>query len=120
MTHPLTDLINQIMDTLPPYVRGRDRKFHFEPDGTLIYEREEGDWEPPRLADGFQADQDNPWCQRPLWSPCAGRLYTAVRFPNCGCIGVIARCNEPKAMFTQRVMPETCKHCSFQEKSHAL
>lgn len=114
------NLVNQVLDTLPPYKKERDRQFHFEPDGTLVYEREEGAWEPPRLADGFEADPNDPWRQRPRWRPCTARLYTAVRYPNCGCIGIITRCNEPKAAFTQRVTPESCQHCPFQEKDHAL
>lgn len=114
------NLIDQVLATLPPHKEGRDRHFHFEPDGTLVYEREEGAWEPPRVADGFAADPNDPWRQRCLWKPCAARLYTAVRFPNCGCIGIIARCNEPKAIFTQRVTPEMCQRCPFQEQSDAL
>jgi hypothetical protein len=105
------DLTTQIEDTLPPYVEGRDRRFHFESDGTLVYEREEGDWEPPRAIDGFEIDPDDPWRLRSLWSPCEARLHTAVRFPACGCIGLISRCSEPRGRFMQRVTFEVCKQC---------
>lgn len=108
------DLTTQIEDTLPPYVEGRDRRFHFEPNGTLVYEREEGDWEPPRAIDGFKADPEDPWRLRPLWRPCEARLHTAVRFPACGCIGLISRCSEPRGRFMQRVTFEVCKQCPLR------
>lgn len=114
------DLPTQMMDTLPPFVEGRDRQSHFEPDGTLIYDREKGDWEPPRAIDGFETDPNDPWQLKPLWSPCAARLHTAIRFTACGCIGLISRCNEPRARFTQRVTFEECEQCPFSESSHAL
>jgi len=116
----MPNLPTQMMDTLPPFVVGRDRKSHFEPDGTLVYKQEKGDWEPPRAIDGFKADPSDPWRLRPLWSPCEARLYTAVRFPACGCIGLIARCSEPRARFMQRVTFEVCEQCPFLETDHAL
>jgi len=112
----MSDLPTQIRDTLPPFVEGRDRSFHFEPDGAIVYTREEGDWEPPREIDGFESDPDDPWRLRPLWGRCEARLHTAIRFPVCGCIGLISRCNEPKAHFMQRVIFEACAQCPFQEK----
>jgi hypothetical protein len=110
------DLPTQIMDTLPPFVPGRDRQFHFEPDGVLIYSREEGEWEPPRPIDGFEIDANDPWRLRPLWNPCEARLHTAVRFPACGCIGLISRCNEPKAHFMRRVTFEQCQQCPLTKR----
>lgn len=108
------------MDTLPPFVEGRDRQSHFEPDGTLVYSRDEGDWEPPRPIDGFEADRDDSWRLRPLWSPCKARLHTAVRFTACGCIGLVSRCSEPRARFMQRVTFGVCQECPFPETDHAL
>lgn len=113
MTEPLT---TQIEDTLPPFVEGRDRQFHFELDGTLIYAREaENDWEPPRPIDGYEADPKDPWRLRPLWGRCEARMHTAVRFPSCGCIGLVSRCTEPRAHFMRRVSFDICQQCPFQE-----
>ena len=108
------DLSTQIMDTLPVFIEGRDRQFHFESDGTLVYEQEEGDWEPPQPIDGFEMDPDNPWRLRPLWGRCGARLHTAIRFPTCGCIGLISRCTAPDARFMQRITYEICQQCLYQ------
>ena len=105
------DLPTQITDTLPPFVEGRDHQFHFEPDGTLVYEQEEGDWEPPRAIDGYEMDPNNPWRLRPLWGRCEARLHTAIRFSTCGYIGLISRCTEPGSRFMRRVTYEICKQC---------
>jgi len=113
MSHNLT---NQILDTLPPHIEGRDRHFHFETDGTILYEREDGDWEPPRPIDGYKSDPSNPWRLKPLWGHCDARMHTAVRFTACGCIGLVSRCTEPRAYFMSRVTYETCKECPFQQK----
>lgn len=109
------DLTSQIIDTLSPHIEGRDRKFHFEPDGTLVYEQQDDDWEPPRPIDGYKSDPNNPWRLRPLWGRCGARMQTAIRFTSCGCIGLVTRCTEPKASFMSRVTYETCQHCPFQE-----
>ena len=110
-----TKLIAQILDTLPPFVAGRDRQFHFE-DDTLVYEHEEGEWEPPRPIDGFKIDPNDSWRLQSLWSHCEARLHTAIRFPACGCIGLISRCNEPTARFMQRVTFELCQQCSLKKQ----
>jgi len=114
------NLPTQIMDTLPPYVKGRDRQFHFEPDGTIVYDHEEGDWEPPRPIDGYESDPEDPWRLRPLWSPCEARMHTAVRFTACGCIGLISRCTEPGKLFMQRVAFDICQQCPLRSDSHAV
>lgn len=115
-------LTMQILNTLPPFKEGRDRQFKFEPDGTIIYDREEGDWDPPRQIEGFKTDENDQWRMQPQWDNCPSRLYTAVRFPNCGCIGIVARCNEPKAdFFIKRVSIEICEQCPlYHEVRHGL
>ena len=96
--------------TLPPHKEGRDRPLHFEPDGTIVYEQQEG--EPPRDINGYQRDPDNPFRFTPLWSDCRLRHQTAVRFANCGCIDVIMRCNNPALpQFADRVKHTTCQEC---------
>jgi hypothetical protein len=103
------DLV-RLLDTLPPHKEGRDRPLHFEPDGTIVYEREEG--EPPRDINGYQRDPDNPLRFTPLWPDCRLRHPTAVRFANCGCIDVIMRCNNPALpRFADRVKHTTCQEC---------
>ena len=42
--------------TLPPHQEGRDRKVRFEPDGSIVYEKGEGEWEPPRPINGYLRD----------------------------------------------------------------
>jgi hypothetical protein len=59
--------------TLPPFVPGRDRPVHFEPDGTIVYDKTDDDWEPPRSIDGYLRDPDNKWHFTPLWPPCIFR-----------------------------------------------
>jgi len=126
------DVVTQIEETLPPFVEGRDRPFHFEPDGTLVYDRADGpeaaeiDWEPPRPIDGFEADPEDPWRLRPLWGHCGARMHTAVRFTACGCLGLITRCTEPGVHFLSRVSYEMCQQCplaakeSQEETDHAV
>lgn len=112
------DVVTQLKDTMPPFVKGRDRLFHFEPDGTLIYDHQneqDSDWEPPRPLDGFQIDQDNPWRLRPLWGRCEARMHTAIRFSACGCLGLVTRCTEPRAHFSERVTYAICQACPFNK-----
>ncbi len=98
--------------TLPPFVEGRDRPVHFEADGSIVYDKAEGDWEPPRDIDGYQRDPTNAWRFLPQWPVCRARIMTAVRLVNCGCIGLITRCNHPQtSTFTQQVFYDQCKGC---------
>ncbi len=98
--------------TLPPYDEGRDRKARFEEDGSIVYEKGEGEWEPPRNVNGYVRDPQNPWRLLPLWLPCRLRMATAFRTAACGCIGLHMRCNQPQApMFGQQVPYTTCKTC---------
>ncbi len=104
--------------TLPPFVEGRDRKVHFEADGAIVYEKQEGAWEPPRAIDGYVRDPNNLWRLLPLWPVCALRLCTGVRLVNCGCIGVIMRCNSPRStVFGQQVKYSQCAQCKVPEKN---
>jgi hypothetical protein len=98
--------------TLPPYKEGRDRKVRFEADGTIVYEKEQGHWEPPRDINGYQRDPENSWRFIPLWKPCALRHQVGVRYANCGCINIIMRCGHPKCpKFGDRVSHTDCADC---------
>lgn len=104
---------------MPPFVEGRDRSLHFEPDGTLVYDHQEATetaWEPPRPIDGFAADPKDPWRLRPLWGRCGARMHTAIRFTVCGCLGLVTRCTEPRARFLERVSYEVCQKCPFENR----
>ena len=114
-TLPRPDL-QGVQATLPAFVEGRDRPVHFEPSGAIVYEKE--NWEPPRDIDGYRRDPQDPWRFLPLWPVCALRLCTGVRLVNCGCIGVIMRCNDPRStVLGQQVKYSQCAQCKLPEKN---
>ena len=98
--------------TLPPYQENRDRQVCFEPDGSIVYEKGEGEWEPPRPINGYIRDASNAWRFSPLWLPCSLRHASAVRLVNCGCVEIIMRCNNPACkLFADRVNYAACQTC---------
>ncbi len=109
LSTPRPDL-QAIQTTLPAFVEGRDRPVRFENDGSIIYDKD--GWEPPRDIDGYRRDPQNAWRFLPLWPVCPMRLATGVRLLNCGCVGVIMRCNHPQAStFSQQVTYAQCETC---------
>jgi hypothetical protein len=101
--------LSALGNTLPPFVAGRDRPVHFEPDGTIIYDA--GDDEPLDI-NGYLRDPNNPNCFTPLWPDCRLRPGVAVRYARCGCINVILRCGNPKSPhMADRVTWEQCRDC---------
>jgi hypothetical protein len=101
-----------LANNLPPFVEGRDRPVRIEEDGVIVYTRQEGDWEPPRPINGYQQDHDNPWRFTPLWPECRYRNAVAVRLVNCGCLNVLAHCNNPESPgFSAAVLPAACLTC---------
>ena len=109
--------LGELGATLPPFVAGRDRPVHFEPDGTIVYEKAEGEWEPPRDIEGYEREADN-WRFKPLWPECIYRAGAAVRLAGCGCIGVLMRCGHPGCpSFTNYVKCATCTECPFRKES---
>jgi len=103
--------------TLPPYREGRDRKVMFENDGTIVYAKEEGDWEPPRDITGYERDANDPWVFRPLWPECLRQHGIAVRKPACGCINVIIRCNNRESPHFREVLkPTDCDACAHRQE----
>ena len=112
---PRPDL-QSIQTTLPAFVAGRDRPVHFEPDGSIIYDKD--GWEPPRDIDGYTRDPQNAWRFLPLWPVCRLRLATGVRLANCGCVGVIMRCNDPRSpVFGQQAAYNQCAGCKPLERN---
>jgi hypothetical protein len=104
-------------DTLPPFREERDRRIHFEADGTIVYEREDERWEPPPEINGYERDANDDHTFHPLWPPCTLRHQMAVRFPACGCINVIMRCNNPRSQhFAARVSYVYCLNCEHRQE----
>lgn len=106
--------LSDLDKTLPPFVEGRDRPLHIEPDGTIVYDKRAGDWEPPRDIDGYQRDPNDPFIFHPLWKSCALRLQVGVRLANCGCIQVRMRCNNPAAELGKNVKYTDCEACKVR------
>ena len=102
---------------LPPYKAGRDRKVQIEPDGTILYEIDDKWPEPPKDITGYERDPNNPLRFTSKWLPCHYRIANAVRFANCGCLGIISRCNCPQAAkFADRVDDIICAACPVRIK----
>jgi len=100
--------------TLPPHKEGRDRKFIFEEDGTVVYEKNDN-LEEPRDINGYQRDPNNPYRFTPLWPICTLRHGVGIRYAKCGCINIIMRCNNPAALkFMDRVSHEQCQNCQWR------
>ena len=111
---PTSSRLAELGQTLPP-AAPTDRPVHFEPDGSIVYEPVEGQWEPPRDINGYQRDPNNPLRFIPLWPQCQLRHQLAVRYPNCGCINVVMRCNNPVVPeFADRLAYTTCKKCPLR------
>ena len=106
--------------TLPPDDGGK-RNFQrpiFEADGALTYPKKEGDWEPPRVPDGYVVDENDAWHLLPLWLPCSLRHQSAYINGNCGCVMIVMRCNNPAAKtYRQRVACDTCETCKLRRTS---
>ncbi len=111
-------ILTRLEDTLPPYKEDRDRRVQFEDDGSILYPEHDRQWaEPPRDINGYQRDPDNPFRFLPLWKECTLRHGIAVRYPQCGCIEIIMRCNNPTATcFGNRITWEECRDCQVRKE----
>jgi hypothetical protein len=106
-----SDAYDFIEATLPPRVDWRDRKFQVFSDGSIVYERLDGQ-PPPLDIDGYTRDPANDHRFMTDWPKCALRYEQAIRKLVCGCINVIMRCNNPKhPKYKDRVSCEDCKKC---------
>jgi hypothetical protein len=106
-----------IESTLPPHRKGRDREVHFESDGTIVYTKEEGNWEPPREINGYRRDADDPWRFIPLWKSCVMRQQSGVRHVSCGCIDIVMRCGNPECLkFGGEVKHTDCDGCPMRRE----
>jgi hypothetical protein len=106
--------------TLPPADPKPEQTFRrpvFESDGSIVYPKEDGDWEPPQNINGYARDPENKWRFLPLWLPCQLRIQSAFLKANCGCIDIIMRCNNPQATtFGQRLSAAACENCPVRSK----
>lgn len=111
---PRPDLIS-LLAKLPIFKEGRDRPANIDPDGVITYTQETDDWEPPRQIEGYQRDPENKWRFTPLWPKCIYHAGGGVRYANCGCIGIVMRCNNPAApQFADRVDCAICTACKLR------
>jgi hypothetical protein len=104
--------LQAIHASLPKHRPGRDRQFTIEFDGVIVYEQEEGDWEPPKDIQGYQRDSENPWRFIPLWLKCLKRIPKGRRSKGCGCIQIEMFCdNDEVVLYEQRVTYQQCRLC---------
>jgi hypothetical protein len=108
--------LQSLEHTLPPYVEGRDRKVYFQDDGSILYAKEEGDWEPPRDISGYERDPQNPWLFHPLWPECVHQYGIAIRKPACGCIDIVMRCTRVGCQHFRSILTHTnCYECVHRQ-----
>ena len=108
---PRPDL-QAIMAALPPYEAGRDRPVTMDANGVITYSRDGEFVDEPREINGYRRDPDEPYRFVPLWPVCGLRYFMGVRYPRCGCIEAIARCNNPACpIFYQRITATHCADC---------
>lgn len=106
-------LLCQLDETLPQ-PREQDRRFHFEPNGVLVFEKT--DWEPPRALNGFVAKPEDPWRFIPLWLPCTQRQQQAER-TSCGWLAIHMTCKCPQHPRSDcAVVWKECQHCQFRQE----
>ena len=104
--------LQAIRVSLPRHRPGKDRKFIIESDGVIVYEQEEGNWEPPKDIQGYQRDSENPWRFVPLWLKCLKRIPKGKRSKGCGCIQIEMFCdNDEVDLHKQKVTYQQCQFC---------
>jgi len=108
--------LQAIRTSLPRHRPGKDRRFTMESDGSIVYEHEEGTWEPPRDIRGYQRDSENSWRFTPLWPKCLLRFPQGHRSKNCGCIQVTMKCLAPGSELSDtEVTYIQCQQCLIRE-----
>lgn len=93
-----------------------ERVVRIESDGTIVYEKGDDDWEPPRDIHGYQRDPKNSWRFVPLWPVCARRQRTTRRNKSCGGIFVTMTCTHSDSKrIDKEVTYKQCQRCSVRE-----
>lgn len=86
-------------------------------DGTIVYEKRAGDWEPPREHKGYRrksTDSKSPdaWVFIPEWPSCPNRQLNTQRKTGCGCLLVEMTCLDNRSPFNGKpVELENCVNC---------
>jgi hypothetical protein len=94
------------------------------PDGTIVYERKPGDWEPPRDHKGYRRKSNDPksddaWVFIPDWPQCPNRSLNTQRKTGCGCLLVEMTCKDRRSpSFGKEVELETCQECTLIRRSN--
>ncbi len=111
--------LQAISTSLPPARPGKDRRFTMELDGSIVYEQEEGEWEPPRNLKGYKRDLENPFRFTPLWPKCVKRFPRPYRSESCCCVQVNMKClYRQSKWFDEDVTYQQCQQCSVRETDH--
>jgi len=76
---------------IPPYEEG-DYRFHFEPNGVLVYEFKDGDQEPLKPLTGFAVNVGAPERLIPLWPPCIHLKPQSVERTPCHSYKLVMGC----------------------------
>lgn len=94
-------------------------KANILPDGTIVYERKPGDWEPPKDHAGYRRKSndlrsDDAWVFIPLWPKCEKRFLNTKRKTGCGCLLVEMTCKDRRSpMYGKEVDLDTCLSCKL-------
>lgn len=94
-------------------------KANILPDGTIVYERKPGDFEPPRDHKGYRRKSDDlrsddAWVFIPDWPECPKRDLNQTRKTGCGCLLVEMTCKDKRSpFFGESVELEDCLNCAL-------
>lgn len=92
-------------------------------DGSLVYERRAGDWEPPPPHHGYRPKSSDPrsddaWMLVPVWPVCPFRQM-ANRVRECGCLRIVAVCTSKESGHEGQVDLATCLACPLVAQARA-
>lgn len=113
---PLREGFNEIavqpdnIPSIPAY-----RIFQTEFDGTIVYDKIDGQWEPPRDITGYIRDSEDAWRFRPIiWKDCVFRDVNYFQRKSCGCLDAKYTClNQSSPTYKQEIQHKTCENCPF-------
>jgi len=93
-----------------------ERAVRIESDGTIVYEKGDDDWEPPRDIHGYLRDPKNPWHFTSLWPACEKRQRTTRRNRSCGGIFVTMTCTHSDSKRVgKEVTYKRCQRCPVRD-----
>lgn len=86
-------------------------------DGTIVYERKPGDFEPPRDHKGYRRKSDDlrsddAWVFIPEWPHCPHRELNQTRKTGCGCLLIEMTCKDNRSPYYRELVElEMCQGC---------